>query len=758
MSLLPGRAAAVFLITSSFVQAQQAGTLEEVHVIGMSPFALGRLSSEVPHHIQRFDAQDIATSQRYSIAQFLDKRAAGVALSDAQNNPLQPDLRFRGYTASPLLGSSPGVVVYLNGVRVNESFGDTVNWDLLPESIVHDMAIIAGPNPVFGQNALGGAIVMQGKNGFNSEGGTLEAGTGSFGARSLMFERGANSDGWGSYINIEGYKEEGWRDFSPTRSRNAYFALSRHAQRSHWDLYLHKSLSELKGNGAVPLGLLEEDREAVFTHPDLTENDMSMANLVFQHWFGGDSRLTANVFFRRIRSDSFNGDGSEKEECDAPNEGFLCEEEEEGGELAEDQYGNPVSSEFNAINNISDRDQKTWGASLSVATRVNWGEVAHHWILGADYLSGTTDFYSEVEYARLRENRSTTRSGLFDAEGYTALESGVDMAALYLSDTVVLSDRLNLQASLRYNYVKVSGEDKSGERPELTASHRYRQLNGGLGLNWSLSDKVGAYAGVYQSSRAPTPVELACSHAEAPCNLPNTFLADPPLDDVVARSIELGLRAQLGRHWQGELGVFRTINHDDIHFQTTGGVSSNQGFFTNIGDTLHQGLELLIRGSFDKLAVSASYTYLDASYRDDFIAFSPNAPAADDGALAVAAGSQIPAIPRHNAKFAVDYNWTPKWQSGVELSASSGVYLRGDEANVDEPTQGYVLANGYIRYQPSSAWQLSLQANNVFDIEYQRFGLYGEPDEVLEDLDNDSPRFLSPAPPRTVMVVLSYRW
>lgn len=745
-------------LSMGVVAGEQEKNMEEVRVVGLSPLALDLLSDQGPMHVQRFDSEDLEKSSRYSVAQYLDQRAMGITVNDAQNNPLQPDVRFRGYAASPLLGSSQGVVVYFNGVRVNESFGDTVNWDLLPQSTVSEMAIVAGPNPVFGQNALGGAIVMAGKNGFNFGGGRISAGVGSYGARSIVTEYGSKSDGWGVYLNLEGYEEDGWRDFSPTESQNAYVALSRHYDSTHWDLYLHQSQSELKGNGAVPIGLLKQDREAVFTHPDLTENDMSMVNLVMNHWFDSDARLSGNLFFRQIRNDAFNGDGSDKDECEPPNDDFLCEEEEEGGEQAEDQNGNPVSSEFNAINNISQRDQNTWGASLTFYKTALLGEVRNHWTLGVDYLAGTTDFDSSVEFAQLKDNRSTTRSGLYDEEGYTALRSDIDMAAIYFSNTIVPAEDLVLQLSMRFNSVDVAGKDQSGERPELTASHRYSQLNGGIGLAWRVSDQTQLYGGLYQSSRAPTPVELACSHPEAPCNLPNTFLADPPLDDVVSQSVELGLRTQFAQQWHWDIALFHTVNKDDIHFQTTGGVSSNQGFFTNIGDTLHRGVETQLSAEFESLDISLGYTYLDATYEDDYISFSPNNPAADEAQLEVKSGSRIPAIAQHTIKLAADYSWSERIQSGVEVNASSGVYFRGDEANVDDKTDDYAVANGYIRYQLASHWTLSLQVSNLLDEEYERFGLYGEPDEVLEDLENDNPRFLSPAPPRTWMLRVDYRW
>jgi iron complex outermembrane receptor protein len=736
-------------VSSLSVAETEYKRVENVRVVGMSPMGIGSLTELSPFQVKAFSAEDIDKDNAYSVAEFLNQHGGGISVNDAQNNPLQPDIRFRGYAASPLLGSSQGLVVYYNGVRVNELFGDTVNWDLLPASSVQEMALIAGVNPIFGQNALGGAIVIKSKTGFSSSQGAIEVSAGSFGQRAISVSKGVRGENWGGFLALEKYEEDGWRDYSPTEARNLYASLSRHDDSSELDVFFNFSDTYLKGNGAIPVGLLETDREAVFTHPDLTENQMSMTSIVYSRWLSDELKLSVNGFYRQVDTRSFNGDGTEFEECDAPNDDFLCEDDSD--ELARDQFDNAVSGEFDAVNNISRRRQRSWGASAQIYWHLDTGSVNHHITLGADYLAGITDFDSQVEFASLTEIRSTTRSGLYDAEGFTSLRASTDMAALYFSDTVELSDRLSLTGIMRYNVVEVGAKDLSGERPELTAKHSYKSLNGGLSV----------YAGVYQSSRAPTPVELACSHPDAPCVLPNTFLADPPLKDVVARSVEWGLRGKSASYravlaWN--IALFATVNQDDIHFQTVGGVSSNEGFFTNIGDTRHQGIEVSGSLTSGKWLLDISYTYLDAYYETSFISFSPNHPNSVDGALAVEKGSKIPSIPEHSAKFSLGYQWTESVNSNIAINTSSGAYLRGDEANQDNKTGSYIVVNANLEYKPTKNIGLNLQAKNIFDEEYERFGLYGEPDEVIDDLENESPRFLSPAAPRSLAIGIKYSW
>ena len=141
-------------------------------------------------------------------------------------------------------------------------------------SSVQEMALIAGVNPIFGQNALGGAIVIKSKTGFSSPQGAIELSGGSFGQRAISVSQGVHGENWGGFLSLDKYEEDGWRDYSPTEARNLYASLSRHDDSSELDVFFNFSDTYLKGNGAIPVGLLETDREAVFTHPDLTENQM----------------------------------------------------------------------------------------------------------------------------------------------------------------------------------------------------------------------------------------------------------------------------------------------------------------------------------------------------------------------------------------------------------------------------------------------------------------------------------------------------
>ena len=149
----------------------------------MAPYGTAVDPALVPANVQRAIAEQLQRSQSFDLTDFLNRQFSSVSINHAQNNPLQPDFNFRGFTASPLLGLPQGLAVYQNGVRINDPFGDTINWDLIPMSAIDSVQLLAGAQPVFGLNTLGGALSMQMKNGFSYQGTQAEVYDGSFGRR-----------------------------------------------------------------------------------------------------------------------------------------------------------------------------------------------------------------------------------------------------------------------------------------------------------------------------------------------------------------------------------------------------------------------------------------------------------------------------------------------------------------------------------------------------------------------------------------------
>ncbi len=160
-------------------QASQAPVgVETIDVVGTTPLGANRDLDAIAANVQTATAEDLREQAAIDIADFMKRSMGSVFVNDAQSNPLQPDVQYRGFVASPLLGLPQGLAVYQDGVRVNEPFGDTVNWALIPESAIGELYLVPGSSPLFGLNSLGGAIAVRTKDGFTHPGTARRAGRG----------------------------------------------------------------------------------------------------------------------------------------------------------------------------------------------------------------------------------------------------------------------------------------------------------------------------------------------------------------------------------------------------------------------------------------------------------------------------------------------------------------------------------------------------------------------------------------------------
>ena len=782
---------------------------EEIVVIGVTPTRGAGLPAEkIPYNVQSASGDDLDRSQSLGLSDFLKHNLGSVTLNDAQNNPLQPDIQYRGYTSSPLLGLAQGMAVYQNGVRINEPLGDTVNWDLLPESAIYGIDLISGANPLFGLNTLGGALSVEMKDGFNSEGHNLELYGGSFERIVTTAESGGNNGSLGYYANVHYFDEEGWRDKSASDAINFYGGLSWRGAMSSLNLNAQHGDSYLVGNGAIPVELLAVDRDAIFTGPDITENNLIMVSLDGNHDFTDDIRVDFNFFYRKNDTDSYNGDGSEfgidfdehgawmlvEEDYDDDGDNGNGDDDDDNGhdddgngddddddngdeeEFVETYGGGDLSGiDIVAINNISQRKQESYGTDIQLSFLNDLFGKSNQLVMGISYYNGESRFNSETEIADMdRVTRSTQGLGadIFLVDALTRLKTETETASFYFMNVMDVTDQLTLTVSGRLNNTLIDLEDRSGERPELNGEHDYFRFNPAVGLTWQATDNMNFYGSYGESSRAPTPIELACNDSvftraviaareegededdiEFECRLPNAFLADPPLDDVVTKSFEAGLRGSMGLV-NYHLGFFHATNNDDILFQTTGRAT---GLFANVDETRRLGFEGMLEGSTDKIDWFIAYTYLEATFEDEFDAVSSsNHPfsaenESGDRVIRVSPGNRIPGLPEHSLKMGADYLLFERLDVGFDVIYNSNQVLRGDESNQLDPVDGYAVVNLRANYKFNDNIAVFARVTNLFDKDYESFGLLGEePDEVpvaaFENFEN--PRFVGPGAPR----------
>ena len=95
-----------------------------VDVVATTPLAGSDLSlQEIPAPVQTATQKELDNSGALDPSDLLNRRLGSVNINDNPENPFQQDVNYRGYTASPLLGTPEGISVYVDGVRQNQPFG-----------------------------------------------------------------------------------------------------------------------------------------------------------------------------------------------------------------------------------------------------------------------------------------------------------------------------------------------------------------------------------------------------------------------------------------------------------------------------------------------------------------------------------------------------------------------------------------------------------------------------------------------------------
>ncbi|MFL6576962.1 MAG: TonB-dependent receptor, partial [Povalibacter sp.] len=643
-----------------------------------------------------------------------------------------------------------GIAVYQDGVRINDPFGDIVQWALVPEGAIASMDVIPGSNPMFGLNALGGALSLRTKTGITNPGTNVEATYGSFGRTIAKIESGGElANGLSYYGNARYLDEEGWRDYSPSQAVHLFGDVGWRDEDSSLNLNLTRVETDLIGNGPAPFALLEEDRDAVYTHPDITRNSLTFLTLAGNHRFSSQLELQSVAYARRSNIDSLNGDESPFAACES-DPTWVCDED---GDIAHDLQGNRIPFEEavdGAALNRGRTEQDSYGLSAQLGIPTSLGNHENRLIVGASYDRSLVRFGSTTELASFDDTRGAIGSGTLVEDPRVDLQTHLENSSVFLTDTFGLTPQLDVTLSGRFNDTHIRLEDEIGTA--LNGDHQFSRFNAAAGMTYRPSPLFTLYASYSESNRAPSPVELTCADENDPCALPNAFLSDPPLEQVIARTTEAGARGSW-RNLRWHAGLFRTENENDILFISAGALT-NHGFFENVGDTRRQGMELNLSGKTGRLDWFASYTELQAEFRESFPVFSPNNPESVDGEIQVFKGARIPGIPERMLKAGGSLLLTPTLSVDLDVAYQSNQFFRGDEANLTPPLPGYTVVNAALRWIATDNLTFFAQLDNLLDEKYETFGLYGAASDLLGPSAADDPRFVSPASPRGVWIGL----
>jgi iron complex outermembrane receptor protein len=742
----------------------EAGSSYRAVAVAPGPFS-GIDLDDVPRNVLSLDGDIIADRHGLGLSDALNARLSSATLTDVQNNPLQPDFQYRGFTASPLLGTPQGLAVYQNGVRINEPFGDLLQWDLVPTFALAEVELLPGANPIYGLNALGGSMVLRMKDGFRAPGYRVEASTGSFARNRTNLEYGHAFGNWAFYAGGSLFAERGFRDHSRSNAKNLYADLRHRSNDHEVGASLTLGSARLNGNGPAPIELLEQDRAAVFTWPDTTINDLWMVNVDGRKTLSERVALLGLAYLRHLQRDTINGDEGEFAVCtpEDSDTSVLCEDDEPLQDEALRTI--PTSEAFNAVYNTTTTSSDGLGGSLQLDVRERLLSRPNRFVAGASYDGAYTTFLQRAEVGFLTANRTVQGAGFYLSgdEFSTDLHVRDHSVGVYASDTFRVLDPLAINVAARMNWYQTTLDDRVGEA--LDGKHDFTRLNPSVGATLRIVNGLTLFASYGESNRAPTASELACADPDEPCRLPNAFVADPPLEQVVSRSVELGLRGRIGsasRPWlQASMAGFATRNQDDILF--VAGTRIGTGYFRNAGDTQRVGLEITLTADNGPLRLYAGYTLLRATFESDLTLPGGAHPSLggeeeegeeeeeeEGGALAVEKGSRIPGLPTHSVKAGIALRPLPELEVGVSMIAQSSQPFRGDEANLLRGVAGFAVFNAHVSYQVFPALQLFVRANNLLDTEYNTFGILGEPDEVLAGTSN--PRFYGVGAPFGVWV------
>lgn len=717
--------------------------LSTVQVVGTAPLpGIGTRIDKVPANVQTFSGDALSQRVQSTVGDLLGQQAAGVTISQSQGNPYQPDVSFRGFTASPVLGTPQGLSVFMDGVRINEPFGDIVNWDLIPPGAIASLQIMPGSNPVFGLNTLGGALAVYTKDGNHYHGGELALSGGSFGRRTLQAQYGDSNETMDYFLAGNVSDDGGWAEHNASRVRTAFGKFGWSGESDTLHLIVDLAGNSLNGIQAIPLSFSGNIRQP-YTWPDLNRNRLAFFNLQESHAFSDRLTLDSNLYYRKYHNENLSSN---------VNSGF--------GQI-DPTTGLPDAVQGN--NTLSDIDQESYGGALQLTAKGRLGRMANQLTAGASADIGRAGYTQSSQDAAFTGNRGTV--GLGDYTQTTNALTRNLYYGLFASDGLDLRPDLTLTASGRLDRAEIEIADRSGRSPLLNGQHGYQRFNPALGLTYRPRETATVYATYSEGMRAPTPIELACADPNAPCTLPNNFLADPELKKIVSHTYETGARGLIGATTRWSAALYRTGLDDDIEFISSSGTAINSGYFQNVGKTRRQGLELSGTTSVGKFTINASYSFIDATYRTGFRENSPSNSSADaSGAIQVKAGDRMPGIPRHSLKLGMDYRITPRWEVGSSALLQSGVYARGDENNQDAhgSLPGYAVFNLDAHYRPTRALELFAQVDNLFDRQYASFGILGAnafsgPDHGFNGASPVNEQFRGYGAPRGVWLGVKYK-
>jgi iron complex outermembrane receptor protein len=729
---------------------------------------------KIPANVQTLSASDFDHATSPDLLDAMSRRLPGVALGDQTGNEFQRDLNYRGFTLSPVIGTPQGLAVYQNGVRINEVFGDIVNWDFIPETAINRMTLMPS-NPVYGLNALGGALSIEMKNGFTYQGADTELRGGSFGRRGASVQAGGQAGNLSAYLTADAINDDGWRDYSPSQLRRIYGDLGARGDQTEFHMTFTGASNTFGSAVATPIELLNRNWASVYTVPQTTQNQLAFLTASASWNPINILSFQGNIYYRGFWQRHVDGNGAAAQNSGCPDPSFLCFPDLNGN-LTNliGLNGLPVPAMGVLANSVLGEIDRTstaansFGGSLQAATTAKILGQNNRFVVGASIDNGRAQFNTTSELGTINADQWPFVQGV----GIYINQPSGDVApvgllaktlytGIYATDTFDLTSRLSVTFGGRFNLAQIGLRDALGNNDGLNGDHSYSRFNPVIGATFKIAPNMTAYAGFSEANRAPTPLELGCSDPMRPCLLDNALVGDPALKQVVSHTYEAGLRGHFGGgdkqgllNWN--LGIFRAKNTDDI-INVASPLPGHQ-YFQNGGDTLRQGIEAGLSYQLARCNVFVNYTFVDAIFLSPLVLSSPNNPFADaNGRIFVAPGDHIPAVPDHRFKAGADYKITGAWKLGADINVVGSQYLVGDQSNQNPKVPAYWVVNLHSSYQVTKNVELFGLVRNLFNQRYFTFGTFFQTDS-FPYLNLTDPRTFIPGAPFAAYAGLRARW
>jgi iron complex outermembrane recepter protein len=748
----PGQAAAQ-------TAAPETIALPEIEVFATTPLGTGMSALQIPSETQSIDAQEIGNLNQLIITEDFARRTPGVSTTDEIGSPLAQSLDFRGETASPVPGTPEGLAVYLNGVRINESFGDVVNWDLIPSVAINRAEIVTG-NPVFGLNALAGAVVMNMKNGFTWQGTEIKLQGGSDYTVLGSAQYGVNNGDWAYYIAMEGVRTNGYRYFGQSDVERGYGDVGYRSNGNEIHFSMTGAADGLGAAGTTPLVLAEENPSAVFTTPQTTETTAQMITLSDETQISSTLKFNGNVYFRNYAQAHQDGNVSDFYHC-AVGAGFLCN----NGNVTTQVDPDPSQPDGQPMGEIDRNWTKTesTGAAAQLTDTDQILGYKNRITAGVSVDLGWTHFFGNSLLGTLPPNFVVQSYGEYiDQPAYDVSPANVSAQnryiGVYVLDDFQITDQLAVRGGARFNDAQINLADLSGANPNLNSSNNFNRINPVAGVTFKITPEISAYASYSEANRTPTPLELGCSSPSHPCMIDNFLVADPPLQQIVARTVEAGFKGDNKVDWlmpgkiDWSVSFYKTENQNDIYAVPS--MVTGFGYYTNAGDTLREGVDMGARYTTEKWDVYANYSYIKAIFLTPVLLGSPNNPYADaNGNIQVEPGDNLPGIPRHKFKIGFDYFVSPQWKIGADLVYRSRQFYFGDEINRLPPMSGFATLNLRTSYQVNDHFQIYGLINNALGYRGATYGALYETDSTTNQITGAPvPGLFSSQDPRAITI------